>query len=308
MLVLAACHLVAGVEDRSVGRGEGASVFDAASLTLGEAAPPARLRDAGCDLDKPFDTPELLGAVNSVDGEFGAALSADELELFFTTTRRGSAVVHRATRDARDQPFGPGAVVEELQTIPAPHWSVSLSLDGKTLYVTAKGPPRDVFMVSRSSRGTPFGAATRVSFDGWSGAQGEEQVFVNGRGQLYLGVQAGPQFDLYITPLGDAGALLAPVPLVFFNTPGGSEAWPVESADGLTFFYASGTGEASEILESRRTSRTQPFPAGRALSFPLSARKHPLWISPDGCRLYLSQDNAPGGTGGADLWMTERLP
>ena len=33
-----------------------------------------------------------------------------------------------------------------------------------------------------------------------------------------------------------------------------------------------------------------------------------LWLSPDGCRLYLSQENAPGGRGGADLFVASRPP
>lgn len=305
---LVACQLLVGVEERSERVEVATSAADAAGLQVADAGGPPRPRDAGCDPGKPFDAPELLAELSSPYGEFGATLSADELEIFYTTTAPGKSVVHRATRARRDAPFSPGTVVDELRAIPAPHWSLSLSADGTRLLVTAKAPPRDVFVARRAARGEPFGEPSRLAWSGWNLGSGEEHVFAGARGQLYLGVQAGPQFDLFVVPPSLDGGPTRPQPLVFFNTEGGSEAWPVESFDGLTFLYASGTGEASEILESRRTTLDAPFGPGAALSFPLSPRKHPLWLSPDGCRLYLSQDNAPGGAGGADLWVAERPP
>lgn len=312
-MLLGACQLVIGVEDRrrsdetrEASAPPDSASDDAASFDAGGGGVEAG-SDATCDPAKPFGTPTPLSGIGSVEGEFGATLSADELEIFYTTTKPGEAVVHRSTRPSRDAPFPKGSVAEDLSTIPAPHWSVSLSADGLALYVTALGTPRRIYRATRSSREAPFGTATRVTFDNWTG-KAEEQVFVTGRGQLYIGVQSGPQFDLYITPRPDGGATLAPVPLVFFNTVGASEAWPVESSDGRIFYYESGDGVASQILESRRSALETPFPAGVALSFPASPRKHPVWLSPDACRLYLVQDNAPGGAGGADLWVASRPP
>ncbi|MBL8612672.1 MAG: hypothetical protein JNL38_35355 [Myxococcales bacterium] len=305
------CHLVIGVEERSQGDVD-ASTRDADARDDAEVGPgPADGGSdgrEGCDLAKPFGTPAPLSALNSVDGEFGATLSVDELEIFYTTTATGRAVVHRAVRRKRTDPFDPGAVVAELATIPPPHWSVALGRDDNEIFVTGRSPPRDIYRATRPRRDAPFSGAVRVAFEGWDAGAAEEQVFASAAGQLYLGVQQGPQFDLYVAPPDDAGGNLAPVPLVFFNTTGASEAWPVQSFDGLTFYYSSGDGISEEILQSRRSNVATPFPAGTALTFPASPRKHPLWLSPDGCRLYLSQDNVPGGGGGADLFVAERPP
>lgn len=303
------CHLVIGVEERSLGEID-ASARDAGTSDGADTGPAPADGGAdggeGCDLGKPFGTPSPLSALNSVDGEFGATLSADELEIFYTTTAAGRAVVHRAVRGKRTDPFGPGASVAELSTIPPPHWGVALGRGDTELFVTGRSPPRDVYRATRPGRDAPFAGVARVTFEGWDGGAAEEQVFASAAGQLYLGVQQGPQFDLYVAPPDDAGGNLAPVPLVFFNTTGASEAWPVQSFDGLAFYYSSGDGITEEILQSRRATVATPFPAGTALSFPGSPRKHPLWVSPDGCRLYLSQDNVPGGGGGADLFVAER--
>lgn len=310
---LAACQIIIGVEDRraaetSDGGPDSPGAQDGASDTPIDVDATMTSSDGGCDRFKPFGTPEPLSAANSVDGEFGATLSLDELELLYTTTTPGSALVHRATRARRDLPFGPGSVVDELRTIPTPHWGVSLSPDGTTLYVTAGPPPRNIYRVVRVSPSGAFGASQLLTFPGWKAFQAEDQVFVTASGLLYIGLQSGPQYDLYVSPLDDAGVNKTPTPLVFFNTMGGSEAWPVESADGFAFYYAAGDGTSSEIIESRRSSLSTPFPMGTALSFPTSPRKHPLWASADGCRLYLAQDNATGGGGGSDLWVATRPP
>lgn len=309
--LLVACQVIIGVEMRSASPDAGPrpaarpATTDEDGGAASDAAVDAALRDGGCDLAKPFDTPSPLTSLNTVNGEFSATLSSDEREIFYTTTQPGSALVHRATRETRDVDFSAGTVVEELRDIPSPHWSVSLSADGTTLLVTAKAPPRDLYRAVRASKTAPFAPAALVSFESWS--QPEEQVFASARGALYLGVQSGPQFDLFLAGLADGGGYRTPTPLLFFNTQG-NESWPVESQDGFTFYYASGDGVSAEILEAKRTSLSAPFFTGATLSFPAAARKHPLWISPDGCRLYLVQDNAPGGQGGADLWVAARPP
>lgn len=309
----AGCHLVIGVEERSrtpasadagVEASPGVdSGADAPSLDASEAG------DGGCDLQKPFGTPEPLTPLNTVDGEFGATLSTDELEIFYTTTKAGEAVVHRATRAARTLPFTKGEIVAELSGIPAPHWSVSLGPDDRELFVTATSPPRALFRAVRPSRGAAFGGSQLLPLEAPDASDlAEEQVFAAASGQIYVGVQLGPQLDLYVAPRADAGGNSPLVPLFFFNTPASSEAWPVQSHDGLTFYYSSGDGTSEEILQAKRSTVDVPFPAGAALSFPAVARKHPLWLSPDGCRLYLSQENAPGGRGGADLFVASRPP
>lgn len=309
---VAGCHLVIGVEERSRtppgedagldARGADDSGLDSSRSDAGDAGD-----DGGCDLAKPFGTPEPLTALNTVDGEFGATLSSDELEIFYTTTKAGEAVVHRATRANRSDPFPKGEVVAELGTIPAPHWSVSLGGDDLELFVTATSPPRVLFRAVRPTRGAAFGGAQLLRLEAPDAADlAEDQVFAAASGQIYVAVLLGPQLDLYVAPRADAGGNLPLVPLLFFNTAGSSEAWPVQSRDGLTFYYSSGDGTSEEILQSKRATTDVPFPAGAAISFPAVARKHPLWLSPDGCRLYVSQENAPGGRGGADLFVASR--
>lgn len=79
---------------------------------------------------------ELLAQVNSAALEYAAAISPDQLELFFTRAQVGcggppSAEILRSTRARRDEPFGPPervAVIESFAEGP------TLSSDGKSLY------------------------------------------------------------------------------------------------------------------------------------------------------------------------------
>ncbi len=317
---LGACHLLVGTEDRTVGVADAspATTTDAADgptpdggAQPADAAIPADAlspdaSDAACDLERPFGSPTPLNAVNSVGGEFGVTLSQDELEIFVTTTTRAGsrAAVHRSTRSSVGETFSPPTRVTELD-VPEPHWGVTLSPDGLVLLVSAGPRPRFIHRAVRATPTEPFGPSELQPF--LENAEGKQfdTPYIGGGGALYVSRESGPQFDLFFA-FTDGGAYSPPKGLFAFNTSGTSEEWPVESMDGKTFFFASGGLASSEIVEAHRASATEPYSAGKTLSFPQSAIKHPGWISPDGCRLYLVMENAPGGSGGADVFVATR--
>ena len=54
------------------------------------------------------DGPRIFAAINTDDAlEYGAAVSRDELELFFTRQRGKETTIYHATRGSRSAPFGP---------------------------------------------------------------------------------------------------------------------------------------------------------------------------------------------------------
>src|SRR5207249_823543 len=78
---------------------------------------------------------------------------------------------------------------------------------------------------------------------------------------------------------------------------GTSDSAPVTSVDGLTLFFASdravGPGGGADVWVATRAALGAPFDTPRLapeLSSP--AVDIPGWISPDGCRMYLSSDRA----------------
>lgn len=131
VVVAAGCHLLVGTEDRTVGVAtepdgapSDAPATPDAPVDAGQDAPEASLDAGACDPTKPFDSPVPVLGVNSVGGEFGVTLSADELEIFVTSTgpSGGVASVHRATRARVGERFE-GLDPVTLAGVPSAHWA-----------------------------------------------------------------------------------------------------------------------------------------------------------------------------------------
>ncbi len=110
------------------------------------------------DSKSPFGTPVLVPGVNSTSTEGSAVLTADELEIFFSSNRpggKGGHDIYHATRSTKNDGFGTATLVSELNSnlIDTPLW---LSADGCTLnYLTAEkfdgasGTSYDVYRATR---------------------------------------------------------------------------------------------------------------------------------------------------------------
>jgi hypothetical protein len=308
-LVLGACHLVVGVEERSAS--ERSTPDDAAAdgpdgSPLAPGPEPPSFGDGGCDPAKPFGSPILVPGINSTAGELSATLSDDELEIFLVTTRESDVYgVYRAVRSELNESFSPPTPVAELSTLHSSPLGVSLSSDGLALYVSAGEPPeRDIHRVTRSARGAPFGASQRVAFAASTGVW-EDHPFVTKDGDLFFSVYgSGADRDLFFTPKGATKA----VPLDDVNT-SAHESWPVESWDGRRLYFLRERGEQLDILEMKRAPDRRFEAPGTVLALPGAGRRYPVWISPNDCRLYFVMETrgaADGNTGGADVYVARR--
>lgn len=88
-------------------------------------------------LNEPFSEPRLAAELNTDSTDRGPGISADGLEIFFSSDRPGGAGeldLWRATRPSRDQPFGPPENVAEVNTINDEVYP-RLSADGSILYL-----------------------------------------------------------------------------------------------------------------------------------------------------------------------------
>ncbi len=80
-----------------------------------------------------WGVPQHLMSLSSPAQDDNPTLSADGLELFFSSQRDGRDEVYRATRPALDQPFSTPVVVSELSS-PLDEVGTRLSRDGRTMY------------------------------------------------------------------------------------------------------------------------------------------------------------------------------
>ncbi len=82
------------------------------------------------------ETGTVFEAINTSDLEYAAAISKDELELFFTRFSQGGLAIYRATRPTANQPFGSVQPVSAaVGHVEAP----TLSPDERLLYYHRKG-------------------------------------------------------------------------------------------------------------------------------------------------------------------------
>jgi len=85
------------------------------------------------------ESDDLMDTVNAEGLNFGACISVDECELFFTRvaaiTADASPAIYRAARAARDQPFGPP---QRISAITGFAEAPTLAPDGKRLYFHAR--------------------------------------------------------------------------------------------------------------------------------------------------------------------------
>jgi hypothetical protein len=116
--------------------------------------------------------------------------------------------------------------------------------------------------------------------------------------------------EILWAPISDTGMIGAPALLVGGVDTADNEDSPAITADERVLFFRRNAPMAdADIYTASRSTATDGFGPSSAvpgLSQP-GVGEVPNWVSPDGCHLYFHSD-APGGSGGIDVWMAARPP
>jgi len=275
-----------------------------------------------------FGEPTSLGpTVNSPGTDFSACISADELSLFFSSTRAPGGFrdfdLWLATRQAKNEDWGAPVHLGDILNSRGMEWTPCISADGLELYFAGgTWGNTDISVARRNSFSEPWGAAESlgptVNSTVWDfgpsiSADGLELFFSSSR----PGGFGGP--DLYVTkrastsdPWGPATNLGPTVNTAYGDSLYG-EWSPSISHDGLTLFFASarppGGATNLDIWMTRRATREDewepPVRLGPSVNSPLHDSS--ACISADGLTLYSSSYRS-GGMGEADFWQVPILP
>ena len=276
-----------------------------------------------------FGTPVNLGpTVNSSSDDLGTEISADGLELYFSSNRPGGfgdwdlyVALRATTQDDWGTPMNLGSPPNSQYG----DWEPSISTDGLTLYFSdvypAYGSWRpdglghgDIWISTRPTTDDPWGAPENlgpvinslqaywpdisadglslymISHSGHRGGSGLCDIFVARRQTTY---------ESFGEPLN-----LGPN----VNSPAG-ELSPAISADELALFFYRGVTGTGDMWMATRRNISDPFGPAIKLSVPVNssyidASPH---LTVDGSTLYFCS-NRPGGYGGYDLWKASIDP
>lgn len=282
------------------------------------AATPTRPSDA------PIDTPNEAGQV-VCSGPWGALepipelnlagqdanmrLTPDELTAVFQSDRDTPPMtdLYIASRTTAGEPFG---TPRRLTTISGmtQDFDPSLSSDGLRIVFGRDG--LDIYVASRTTLQADF-APPQVASGINAPMASEGQPLLSPHDDVIWLVSDRPggagSYDLYVAPLIGRTEFGAPAAITELSSPS-VEFFPTPSTDGLTLYFASnrtdlgGAGDL-DIYVATRAAIGVPFsPPERITELVTATDEHPTWISPDGCRLYVSSSI----TGNYDLYVARR--
>lgn len=255
-----------------------------------------------CDVAAPFGVPVPIAELNDPTHNDGTLrLLADELSGYFWSFRGGtSSALYLATRADLASPFsitpvqGLGLAGNLLDP--------TISSDGTLLVFRRSMPGDDLYEATRVAPET-FTAGTAIAsldtgdteVQPFMPLSGDVLVFSSSRtggGDLYTSTRTGTAFS-------------APTQITELATTA-DEGDPVLSPDGLTLYFRSNRPAAQagyNIFVATRPTTADPFgPPDLVPNVSSDADDGPSWISPDGCRLYLSSDRA----GTNDIYVSTR--
>jgi hypothetical protein len=285
MLVAGLAVACGSVKDPPVGQDASpsvdAAVDDGAMVDAAIDGPPP-----ACDLTKPFGTPmPVPGIHDPLGNDVHASLTADELNIYFASDRTDHTNFHiyTATRDSRTADFSgiglaPGTFSMAGESHP------SISSDGNTIFFDSfREPPTTgsvhVFRSTRANASVQFPTPMSLADNSLIAPA----ILGDGSALYVANLENGG-----LSRLDRMGSGFSAPQNVALNHPFSVKS-PV-TRDDLLLLMSEGASTGNKILFTRRTSVTQPWPAPMPLAEiqPTAVLAEPSWISPDGCRLYLT--------------------
>ena len=233
-----------------------ANCGDGALLVLGDRDPPALH----------FTVPRRVAELSSVSRNDNPTLTADLLDIYFTSERGGSpADIWHAERRDRSQPFGPPEIVTELSSSRV-ETSPVISADGLTCWLASDRAggrgDLDIWVATREARDAVWSTPRNLSE---LNSAGKDIPRPPGQHELVMPLASDRDsrgfYQIYFAPRAErTAAFEAPELLEELVSPAASTVDGFLSDDGLRLFFVRGpaVGAADLFVASRRTL-SEPF-------------------------------------------------
>jgi len=254
----------------------------------------------GDQLPRPyvFGTPVAVAELASTAKTDNPTLTADMLEIFFTSVRDATASSHiwRATRLARDLPFGAPAMVEEVQLPSTAEMSPAISADGLTLWFGADRPgglgDLDIWASTRATRSSPWSSPANVVALNSPAKDIPRPLGQHGNVMPMASQRATPElYQTYLAARSSGGTFSGPVAIPEITTSDLNHVDGFLSDDGMALFFTQGpVGGPMDLWVAWRKAIAGPFEARLPLEGINTADYDELdpWLSPDGSRFYFT--------------------
>lgn len=271
-----------------------------------------------------FDAPVLVAELASPSRTDNPTLTADLLEIYFTTDRvSGNGDVWFATRSSPSAPFGTPAAVDAVNGSSF-ETSSAISADGLTLWFGSDraggAGGNDIWVSQRASRGGVWSAPVNVialntPADDIPRPPGQHAlVMPMASTQVTAKNPAAGNYQTYLAARATTGApFAAPVAIPELDYTDRSTVDGFLTDDGLTMFFSSaplaeaadaavprvdggaktadGGAPNSDLFVAWRRTTTEGFTGELPLSdLNTSADERDPWLSPDGTTLYFTSD------------------
>ncbi len=298
-LAAAACGRVGFDPVALVGPGDGMGPVDAP----GDASPDAAPAPA-CDQSADFGTPVELTELSASTIDVTLRLEANELSGVFWSVRTGNAEVFRATRPDLASAFTVAQLTDLGST--STDLDPAVSRDGSFVVLGSSRPggagSSDLYEAQASGSGfLPPVLLSSIS----TGFAENQPNFTRGDTIMYFASDRGGTANIYRSTRTGPAAYSAPELVTELVNAGQAHTDPTPSADDLTLYFASTTGApaANDIYVATRATTAEPFGLPKlVMSVSSTVQEGPSWLSPDGCRLYLSSTRS----GVASIFVASR--
>ena len=270
------------------------------TLTLGNSVP-SRYH---------FEAPQLVAELRSDARTDNPTLTADLLEIFFTSDRNGTGDVWTARRSTRSQPFAPPTPVAEVNTSTF-ETSAAISADGLTLWFGSDRPGgvglTDIWVSNRPNRTAAWLTPGNViplntAVDDIPRPPGQHGLVM----PLSSKQGSSAVYQTFLATRASTGASFGtPVLISELAFPDRSTVDGFLTDDGLTLFYSSAplqapadgavTGDGgvatADLFVAWRRSVNDTFTEAQLLDdLNTPGDERDPWLTPDGKTLYFTSD------------------
>ena len=268
--------------------------------------------------------PVNLGdTVNSPANDFGPCISADALELYFSSRRSGGSGIYDlwvVTRETTDDDWSMPVNLGSTVNSPAVDVGPNISADGLSLYFSSTRDGgyggEDIYVSTRATTEAPWGEPMNLGST-VNGPNADAEPSISGDGlSLYFHSMRDDGYgitDIYLTTKASKDDEWG-TPVNLGSTINSSDwDWaPEVQIDGLSLIFGSdrpgGFGDDDIYVSTRPTEDNpwgEPFNLGSAVN--TSDQEARPSISADGRVLYFCSNRSPG-IGGHDLWQVSIEP